>query len=173
MVPFPPEKAHSSPPRILSRIAHISLEFCRDCIDCGRFSPLGGNVAFSAFQSSSSLCNPPFPPCIRSPLRNPTPIFSVPMNSSGLPCPNRTTKSLFTILCFPTFSSSLQSSTSPPTTLPFLHSQAILTRNSVSFHNRRHTRNPTHAILHGNPACRNPMTGNPACGNPTRRQSHP
>ena len=57
----------------------------------------------------------------------------------------------------------MQSSTSSP----FLHSQAILTRNSVSFHNRRHTRNPTHAILHGNPASSNPMTGNPACGNPT------
>ena len=98
MVPFPPERAHSSPPRILSRIAHVFWEFCRDCIDCGRLSPLGGNVAFSAFQSSSFLCNPPFPPYIRSPLRNPTPIFSVSLNSSRLCCPNRTTKPCFAIL---------------------------------------------------------------------------
>ena len=48
-------------------------DFCRDCIDCGLFPPLGGNVAFSAFQSSSFLCNPPFPMNSLVPVAHPHP----------------------------------------------------------------------------------------------------
>ena len=140
MVIFPPEKLHVSPPPILSRIAHVFLQSCQDCI---AFRLWGGKLHFPPF-------NPLLPSAIllfllaSAPLSAiPPPFFSSSLSGPRIVFRRSHNQSQF---CNPTFSSSLQSSTSQPTTLARLQSHAILTRNSFFF-TTDDTHNPPHAIL--------------------------
>ena len=120
-----------------------------------RFSPLGGKAALSAFLSSSSLCNPPFPMNSLVPVAHPHP-FS--QSYVSLVVAILYFFALFALLSNP---DSEFSFFSQPTT-----------------HTQSYTRNPTRTSReqqsHGRQSRMRqaiPHAAIPPVGNPTRRQS--
>ena len=157
MVLFPPEKAHVSSPRILSRIAHVFGSSAGIASIVDDFPLWGGMLHFPPSNPLPSsaillflLASAPLsaipPPFFSSSLSGPRIVFRRSLNQSQF--------------CNPTFSSSLQSSTSQPTTLARLQPHAIPTRNPYSFYNPQHTPKPPHAICIDT-SSRTIPTGNP------------
>ena len=96
------------------------------------FNPLLPSAILLFLLASAPLSAIP-PPFFSSSLSGPRIVFRRSHNQSQF--------------CNPTFSSSLQSSTSQPTTLARLQSHAILTRNSFFFYNRGVHRTPSAILL--------------------------